>query len=116
MKIAVPVTKGFVDGPGEGEEVYVYELGPDPKLVEKYPNPAITAMSARGVWMLRSALERDVERLIVSGVGQHAFTAVEGKMKFYHAEGMKVEDAVATMVEGKLPELTAPNHNHSHHH
>ena len=116
MRVAVPVTNGFVDGPGEGEEVYVYDLSPEPKLVEKYPNPAITAVSARGIWMLRSALDRNVEKLIVSGVGQHAFTVVDGKLKFYHADGMKVEDAVATFIEDKLPELTEPNHVHGHHH
>lgn len=116
MRIAVPVTEGIVDGPGEGEEVFIFETGSNPELLEKYPNPALTATSARGIWMLRSAMDRDVDTMIVSGIGQHAFTAVKGSIKFYHADGVAVDDAVKMMVDGKLKELTEPNHNHSHHH
>ena len=115
MRIAVPVTEGFVDGPGEGREVFVFDIGEEAVLVEKYENPALTAQSARGIWMLRSAMDRQVENLIVSGIGQHAFSVSKGNLRFYHAEGMKVEEAVDQMRKGELPELTEPNHNHMHH-
>ncbi|MEM0092566.1 MAG: diguanylate cyclase, partial [Saccharolobus sp.] len=44
MKVAIPVTQGFVDGPGEGEEVHIYEIeNNNVRLIEKYENPALNA-------------------------------------------------------------------------
>jgi len=57
MKVAVPVTNGYVDGPGEGETVRIYEVnGNSVKLVEEYPNPALTKETARGLWMFEERL------------------------------------------------------------
>ncbi len=66
MRIAVPVTDEYVDGPGEGLRVRIYELGNEVKLIEEYDNPALQATAARGIHMLRSALERGVTGFLVA--------------------------------------------------
>jgi predicted Fe-Mo cluster-binding NifX family protein len=116
MKIALPETGGIVSGPGEAEVVSIYETEPSIKLIEQYENPALTAPSARGIWMLRSALDRGASTIIVSGIGSHAFEFLEGKGDLYIAAGMGIEEAVENFKSGKLPRLDHPNHQSGHHH
>ena len=53
MKLAIAVEKGMVSGPGEAEEIRIYDTENSQHL-ESYPNPALTANSARGILMLKS--------------------------------------------------------------
>ncbi len=73
MKIAVPVTDNMVSGPGEGLEIRIYDAGKEIKLLDTYENPALKAASARGIWMLRSAIDRGAAAIILSGAGAPAF-------------------------------------------
>ena len=116
MRIAIPETGGIVSGPGEAEVVRIYETKPSIAMVEQYENPALTAPSARGIWMLRSALDRGASTIIVSGIGSHAFEFLEGKGVLYIAGGMNIEEAVENFISGKLPKLVHPNHQSGHHH
>jgi predicted Fe-Mo cluster-binding NifX family protein len=116
MKIALPETDGIVSGPGEAKIIRIYETEPSISLLEQYENPALTAPSARGIWMLRSALDRGASIIIVSGIGSHAFDFLEGKGDLYIAAGMGIEEAVENFKSGKLPKLEHPNHESGHHH
>ena len=120
VKVAVPVTNGVVDGPGEGEKVRIYEVnGGEVKLVEEYRNPALDKEMTRGVWMLRSALERGAEAFIVTEIGPPGFRFLSGKAKVYVVEPVEVEKALEMLVKGELQEATAPTHeehHHEHHH
>ncbi|WP_393971147.1 NifB/NifX family molybdenum-iron cluster-binding protein [Oxyplasma meridianum] len=116
MKIALPETGGIVSGPGEAEMVRIYETEPSISIIEQYENPALTAPSARGIWMLRSALDRGASTIIVSGIGSHAFEFLEGKGDLYIAAGMGIEEAVENFKSGKLPKLDHPNHQSDHSH
>lgn len=116
MKIALTETGGMVSGPGEAKMVRVYETEPSLKLLEQYENPAITAPSARGIWMLRSALDRGASTIIVSGIGSHAFDFLEGKGELYIAAGLSSDEAVESFRNGKLPRLEHPNHESGHNH
>lgn len=116
MKIAVPATDGLVDGPGEGRKVIIFEVDSEGfQLVEEYDNPALTAQSARGIWMLRSALERGAEGIIVSGAGAHAFDFLQGKAKMFYAANSNVNNAIYDFMKGNLPELNQATHGHHHH-
>ncbi len=119
MRIAVAATDEFVDGPGEGSTVIIFETEPSPSIVEQYENPALKASAARGIWMIRSTLDRGVKALIVSEAGAPAFTFLKDKADLYLGRGMKVNEAVSEFVNGKLPKMTSPTHEHgngSHHH
>ncbi|MHB1708145.1 MAG: NifB/NifX family molybdenum-iron cluster-binding protein [Thermoplasmataceae archaeon] len=105
----------MVSGPGEGLEVRIYDTGKETKLLDTYENPALKATSARGIWMLRSAMDRGAEAMIVSGAGAHAFTFAKGKLKIYLGAGLSVAEAISSFMNGKLSELTAPTHEHGHH-
>ncbi|EQD49165.1 dinitrogenase iron-molybdenum cofactor biosynthesis protein [mine drainage metagenome] len=78
MRIAVAATSDFVDGPGEGSSVIIFETEPSPNIIEQYENPALKASAAGGIWMIRSAMDRGVKALIVSEAGPPAFTFLEG--------------------------------------
>ena len=116
MKIALTETEGVVSGPGEAKMVSIYETEPSLKLIEQYENPAITAPSARGIWMLRSALDRGASTMIVSGIGSHAFEFLKDKGNLYIAAGMSSDEALENFRRGKLPKLEHPNHEPGHHH
>ncbi|QKR00877.1 diguanylate cyclase [Metallosphaera tengchongensis] len=118
MKVAVPVTNGLVDGPGEGEKVRIYEVeGMEAKLVEEYDNPALTANYARGVHMLKSALERGAKTFILVEIGPPGIRFLQGKAKVFLAEpNTSAEEAVRMLVEGKLKETDKPTHGEHHHH
>lgn len=115
MKVAVASTNGFVSGPGEAEEVHIYNVdGYNYNLIEKYDNPAKYATHARGVFMLRSALEKGVDAIIVSEIGGPGFRYVAGKIKVYIFEGSEA-DALRKLINGELVEAIAPTHEHGHH-
>ena len=116
MKVAVPVTENKVSGPGEGMEVRIYDTNDDMKLLDTYENPALKAQSARGIWMLRSAIERGAEAIIVSEAGAPAFSYTKGKLKLYFGRGLNVAEALSSFKAGRLSELTVPTHEHGHHH
>lgn len=115
MKIAIPVTNGKVDGPGEGLEVHIYEIK-DGKasLIEKYENPALRATAARGVHMLKSALDRGINAVIVSEIGPQGVKLLKGKAKIYLAEGLDVNEALDKLIRGELMETDRPTHDHHH--
>lgn len=117
MKVAIPVTNGFVDGPGEGLEVMIYQLEGDKfTLVEKYENPALRATAARGLHMLKSALDKGVNAVIVSEIGPPGVRLLKGKAKIYLAPGLKVEEALEKLLKKELPETDKPTHDEHHHH
>ncbi|BDC18015.1 NifB/NifX family molybdenum-iron cluster-binding protein [Acidianus sp. HS-5] len=116
MRIAIPTTNGRVDGPGEGEDVLIYEInGDDIKLVEKYENPALKATAARGARMLKSALDKGVNAVIVAEIGPPGVRLLKGKAKIYLAEGLTVEEALEKFKRGELQETDKPTHEEHHH-
>lgn len=118
MKVAIPVTNGYVDGPGEGLKVQIYELdGGQYKLVEEYDNPALRAMTARGAHMLKSAIDRGVQAFIVAEMGPPGFRLLQNyKIKAYLAEGLEVKEALERMLRNELQEIVKPTHEEHHHH
>ncbi|ARM74869.1 NifB/NifX family molybdenum-iron cluster-binding protein [Acidianus manzaensis] len=116
MKVAVPVTNDRIEGPGEAEEVHIYEInGNEIKLLEKYENPALKAMAARGVHMLKSALDRGVNAVIVAEIGSPGVRLLQGKAKIYIAENMQVNEALEKLIRGELKETNKPTHEEHHH-
>lgn len=109
MKLAIAVDRGMISGPGEAEEIRIYNTDNN-ELVESYTNPALTAKSAKGIMMLKSIVDRGVTSVIVSGVGAHAFTYTNGRIKLYLGEGLKVEEGLSNFINGKLNELTVATH------
>ena len=73
MKVAVVETNLIVEGPGEGQTVQIYETEPAPRGVEEYQNPALTATTTRGIWMLKSAMEKGATAIVVAEAGSPAF-------------------------------------------
>lgn len=108
MLIAIPSSDGFVRGPGEGDEVLIFDSDRNFELSGSYHNPGLDLMSARGIAMLMSALRMRVSAVIVAHLGSPAYHFIKGKVKLYIAEGMKVIDAVGRLKEGILPELLEP--------
>ncbi|AWR96394.1 diguanylate cyclase [Acidianus sulfidivorans JP7] len=115
MKVAIPVTNGIVDGPGEGEEVHIYEISDNKiNLVEKYENPALKATAARGAHMLKSVLDRGVNAVIVAEIGPPGVRLLRGKVKIYLGEGMREEEALEKLIKGELKETDKPTHGEHH--
>ncbi|MFG1391110.1 NifB/NifX family molybdenum-iron cluster-binding protein, partial [Acidiplasma aeolicum] len=82
--LAVPVTGDEVTGPGEGMEIHIYSIdGKNAKMIESYENPALKAYMTRGIYMLKSILEKNVRYLIVSEMGGPGFRFVKNKIKLY---------------------------------
>lgn len=115
MKIAVPVTGNEPSGPGEAEEVVIIETSTG-EVVERYPNPALTATSARGITMLMSAIERNAEVLVVAGIGQHAIDFARTRIRILGGAGLTIDEIVKAAKNGQLKELTEANHMGHHHH
>ncbi|BCS93827.1 hypothetical protein L3N51_00573 [Metallosphaera sp. J1] len=115
MKVAVPVTNGMIDGPGEGLTVRIYEVDEKIRLIEEYENPALKATAARGIYMLRSALDKGVTAFVVAEIGPPGVRFLEGKAKIYIAEG-RVEDALDKLIKGELMETHEPTHGEHHGH
>ncbi len=115
MIIAVPVRGNITSGPGEAEEIAIIDTR-EGKVIERYENPALTATSARGVVMVRSALERNSEGLVVGGIGEHALTYAASRMKVYDGSGLTLDDLTKPSIEKSLKELLQATHTGSHHH
>lgn len=116
MIIAVPVTGNHPSGPGEAQEILIYDAA-EGKEIERYPNPALTATSARGIAMLRSVIERNVDALVVSGIGEHAMTYAKGRLKILNGAGMSLDELLRRASKNDLVELidaTHTGHHHSH--
>lgn len=117
MKIAISVTNGLVDGPGEGEELAIYEVDGDRyRLIERIKNPALTARAARGLAALAELRRRGVSAVITSEIGPRGFdVAKQWGMKIYIAEG-NAEEALEKFIRGELKEAEGPTHmDHGHH-
>ncbi|MGC8582265.1 MAG: methyltransferase domain-containing protein [Thermoproteus sp.] len=117
MRIAISRTGNRVDGPGEGEEIAIYEVEDGRyKLVEVVENPAKYAKMARGAAALAEARRRGAQALIVSEIGPRGFEIAQvWGLKVYVYEGL-VEEALARFVEGELKEAEGPTHHEHHHH
>ncbi|QIW25383.1 diguanylate cyclase [Sulfolobus sp. S-194] len=118
MRIAIPVTNGYVEGPGEALKVQIYEVeGQEYKLIEEYDNPALKAMAVRGAHMLKSAIDRGVNAVIVAEMGPPGLRLLQNyKIKAYLAEGLDVKTAIEKFIKGELPEIIKPTHEEHHHH
>lgn len=118
MKVAIPVTDGYVDGPGEGLKVQIYEVeSGQHRLVEEYDNPALKAIAARGAHMLKSAIDRGVDALIVAEMGPPGFRLIQSyKIKAYLGNGLHVNEALEKLIKGELEEIKRPTHEEHHHH
>ncbi len=117
MRIAISETKGRVDGPGEGEELSIYEVeGSKYVLVEKLENPAKYARMAKGAAALAEARRRGASAIIVAEIGPRGYEiAKQWGMKVYIYEGY-AEEALARLVAGELKEASGPTHGEHHHH
>ncbi len=114
MKFAIAATGDKVSGPGEATEILVYSLEDTSELLEIYENPAHKATSARGIAMLRSVLDRGVEKLVISGIGEHAFKYASGKVVLLNGRGMSTDQILRAMSEGTLKPINGSTHSLSH--
>ncbi len=114
MIIGIPVSGNMPSGPGEAREVVLFDTSSGKEL-DRYENPALTATSGKGIAMIRSLLERKVEAMVVSGIGQHAFEVARRTLKVLNGEGLTLDQIVQGAGKGTLHELTEPTHGmHSH--
>ena len=117
VRIAIPVTENMVSGPGKAAEIYIFEVEETPKLIEKYENPARTANSTPGIYMLKSALDRNVNAFIVSEIGAPGVRFLDGRVKIFISEYSSVDDVLNKYIKNELKEITDPSMAHeSHHH
>ncbi len=107
-KIAISVIKNMVSSPGKGEEIYIYEINDLPKLIEKYENPAIKAISTPGIYMIKSVLDRNVNAFIVSEIGAPGVRFLNGRARIFISENSTVEDALNKYIKNELKEITDP--------
>jgi len=115
MKVAVAVKGSRVSGPGEGDTVRIYEVLDGYTLLEEYENPATRASVARGVHMLRSALESGAEAFVLAEIGEPGMRFVKGKAKVYLPGEIEVRDALELLQKGKLTEARVATHpGHAH--
>lgn len=114
MKFAIAASGDRVSGPGEATEIIIYTLDQNANLDEIYENPALTATSARGISMLKSVIDRGVETLIISGIGEHAFSYASGRVKLLNGRGMSTDQAVMEMSNGGLKPLRSATHGMHH--
>lgn len=118
MKVAIAFTGNRVSGPGEALEIAIYDLTDEASLLEKYENPAGKAVSARGIVMLQSVVQRGVDKLIISGLGAHAMQYASGRIEMYNGTGMTVDTALENFKENGLEPIREATHhgNHTHSH
>lgn len=110
-RVAIPVSGENITGPGEGLEVHIYEIDNGKyKLIEKYENPALKASMTRGIHMLKSALDKKVDAIIVSEIGEPGVRFLKGKMKIYYSNNLNENDALDYYVNGKLGEIETGTH------
>lgn len=116
MKFAIAVTGDRVSGPGEAEEILVYELGKSATLIESYDNPALKAISARGISMIKSVVDKGVEKLIISGIGDHALQYAKGKVELLSGKGLSKDLVISGIMKNSLPGIGKATHSGGHHH
>ena len=114
MIVAITATQNQISGPGEAEQIIIVDTNTGTE-VERYTNPALTATSARGIVMLRSAIDRNAEALVVSGIGQHAMDYARGRIRILNGSGYNFTEAVEKIKLGQLHELHEANHMGHHH-
>ncbi|MGP6239842.1 NifB/NifX family molybdenum-iron cluster-binding protein [Cuniculiplasma sp. SKW4] len=116
MRIAIPSEDGYVGGPGESREVEIYSVEDKvSKFIERYENPALKAEHTRGIFMIKSAMEKGCEILILGEAGAPAFNFTKGRIKIYNGKGMKTEEAINSFLNGNLKEMTGPTEHGNHH-
>ena len=115
MIIAVPVKGNMTSGPGEAEEIAIIDTAKG-EISERYPNPALTATSARGISMVKSALDRKADALVVGGIGEHALSYAMKHMKVYNGSGATLDELLKESGLENLPELLQATHGGHHHH
>ncbi len=115
MIVAVPVKGNMTSGPGEAEEIAIVDtnLG---RVTERYPNPALTAASARGIAMVRSAIDRKAEALVVGGIGEHALSYAMKHLKVFNGSGVALDEISGEPGIDNLPQLLQATHGGHHHH
>ncbi|WP_297217228.1 NifB/NifX family molybdenum-iron cluster-binding protein [Thermoplasma sp.] len=117
MKFAVAVSGNKVNGPGESEEIQIYQVNDGKfELVEKYANPALEASGARGIQMIRSAVDHGVDALVLSEIGSPGFNYVKNRMKIYIVPEIPVNEALKMILDGQVKPASAATHEHGHHH
>lgn len=115
MIIAVPVKGNITSGPGEASEIAIVDTSKG-KVIERYPNPALTATSGRGIAMVRSALDRKAEALVVGGIGEHALSFAMRYLKVFNGSGVTLDELTGENGLENLPELLQATHGGHHHH
>jgi predicted Fe-Mo cluster-binding NifX family protein len=115
-RIAIPVTGENITGPGEALEVHIYEIENQKyKLFDKYENPALKATSTKGIYMLKSVLDKHVDAIIVSEIGAPGVRFLKGKLKIYYSNNLNETEAIDYYIKNKLEELTVATHDVPHH-
>ena len=115
MKVAIAAKNDVVADPGECEEIHFYDLKDGtPILLKKIENPGKNARAAKGVVMLRSALENGADAIIVNEIGRPGVNYLKGKAKIFLADGMNIEDAIHALSSGRLKETVEPTHEGGH--
>lgn len=116
MKFAIAVTGDKVSGPGEAEEILIYELGKSATLVESYDNPALKAISGRGISMIKSVIDRGVEKLVIGGIGDHALEYAKGKIELLSGKGLSKDLVISAIMKNTLSGISKATHTGGHHH
>ncbi|ACP49611.1 Dinitrogenase iron-molybdenum cofactor biosynthesis protein [Sulfolobus islandicus Y.N.15.51] len=116
MKVAIAVTNGYVSGPSEGLAVQIYEInGNEYKIIEEYENPALNATAARGVHMLKSAIDKGVNAVVVAEMGPPGFRFLKRyNVKAYLGMGLDAKTALEKLIKNELLEITQPTHGERH--
>nr|WP_236753510.1 hypothetical protein [Acidianus sp. HS-5] len=73
--------------------------GDNVKLVERYDNPALNAGTTRGVYMLKSALEKGTNAIILTKIAPSRFNFIKGKAKLFLVNGL-VEEVLEKLKKG----------------
>jgi len=116
MRFAIAVSGIKVSGPGEAGEILVYDMDESSKLLESYENPALTVMTARGIAMIKSVIDKGVEKLVISGIGDHAFEYAAGRIELLNGHGMSRDEVLAKILKGELEQVKVASHRVGHHH
>jgi len=109
MKVAIPVSNGRVDGPGECLFMQIYEVeNGQYKLVEEYENVNRNSQG-RGPKNVKSMIDRGANSLIVAELAPPGFELVQKhNVKAYLAEGLDVRTALEKFIKNELEEIKEP--------
>lgn len=116
MKFAIAVSGDRISGPGEAEEILIYELEKTATLSESYQNPALKAMTARGISMLKSVIDKGVEKLVISGIGDHALQYALGRVELLSGKGLSKDQVLSGIMNNTLAKIETASHHGGHHH